>query len=324
MRNGEPIVSVVIPTLNRPQLVVRAVRSVLAQTLEAIEVIIVIDGPNEVTVQALRQIDDSRVRVKQLPLRVGTGAARNAGVKESRSPWVAFLDDDDEWFPQKLEAQLQTAQQSTYRYPIVSCRLIVRSEIGDVVWPTRCPRAGESVSEYLFCRTSVFSGEGLIGANTIFAMKKVLQTVPFRDELQRHEDMDWLLRAVTLDGVGVQFVPMPEPLVIWHREETHNSMSRRTDWRYSLTWINENKHLVTPKAYASFLLTWLSANAAREGDRKAFLVLLREAYHHGKPTVLEVGLYFGMWLIPQRIRNRIRISFQKRDLRGFFRWARAG
>ena len=47
MRNGEPIVSVVIPTLNRPQLVVRAVRSVLAQTLEAIEVIIVIDGPNE-------------------------------------------------------------------------------------------------------------------------------------------------------------------------------------------------------------------------------------------------------------------------------------
>ena len=72
------------------------------------------------------------------------------------------------------------------------------------------------MSEYFFCRTSIFSGEGLIGANTIFAMN-VLQTVPFRDELQRHEDMDWLLRAVTLDGVGVQFVPMPEPLVIWHK-----------------------------------------------------------------------------------------------------------
>ena len=311
--NREPIVSVVIPTLNRPHLVVRAVRSALAQTLDAIEVIIVVDGPDEVTIQVLRQIDDARVRVKPLPLHVGLGKARNAGVGEARSRWVAFLDDDDEWFPQKLEAQLHTAQQSAYRCPIVSCRMIVRTEIGDVIWPKRFPRPNESMSEYLFCRRSVFSGEGIIGANTIFAMKDLLQTVPFRRELQRHEDMDWLLRATTQDGVGVQFVPLREPLVIWHREETHNSMSRRTDWRYSLTWINENKHMVTPKAYASFLLTWLSANAVREGDWKAFLLLLREAFQYGRPTALDVGLYFGIWLIPQRTRNRIRISFQQRD-----------
>jgi hypothetical protein len=110
----------------------------------------------------------------------------------------------------------------------------------------------------------------MIGANTIFATKELLLTVPFRGELQRHEDLDWLPRASTLGGVGVQFVPTHEPLVIWHREETHNSISRRTDWRYSLAWINNIKHLVTPKAHASFLLTWLSANAVREGDWKAF------------------------------------------------------
>ena len=317
--NREPIVSVVIPTLHRPHLVVRAVRSALAQTLDAIEVIIVVDGPDEMTVQALRQIDDSRVRIKPLPLHVGLGEARNAGVVEARSRWVAFLDDDDEWFPQKLEAQLHTAQQSAYRRPIVSCRLIVRTEIGDVIWPTRFPRPNESMSEYLFCRTDVFSGEGMIGANTIFAMKDLLQTVPFRRELQRHEDMDWLLRVTTQDGVGVQFVTLREPLVIWHREETHNSMSRRTDWRYSLAWINESKHLVTPKAYASFLLTWLSANAVREGDWKAFSLLLREAFQYGSPTALNVGLYFGIWLIPQRIRDRIRIGFQQREWRCFVR-----
>lgn len=161
MGKNEPIVSVVIPTLNRPHLVVRAVRSALAQTLNAIEVIVVVDGPDEVTVQVLRRIDDDRVRVNPLPLHVGLGEARNAGVGEARSRWVAFLDDDDEWFPQKLEAQLQTAQQSANRHPIVSCRLIVRTERGDVVWPRRCPRLGESMSEYLFCRTSVFSGEGI-------------------------------------------------------------------------------------------------------------------------------------------------------------------
>ena len=118
----------------------------------------------------------------------------------------------------------------------------------------------------------------------------------------------------TLDGVGVQFVPMPEPLVIWHREETHNSISRRTDWRYSLAWINENKHLVTPRAYASFLTDLAqcecSARRRSEGFPRCF---------YEKPTdmadrpLFDVGLYVGIWLIPQRIRNRIRVGFQKRD-----------
>jgi glycosyltransferase involved in cell wall biosynthesis len=314
MERVDPLVSVVIPTWNRPQLVVRAVRSALRQTLEAIEVIVVVDGPDDVTVPVLREINDSRVKIKALPLNLGPGEARNAGVGEAKSRWVAFLDDDDEWFPQKLEAQLQTAQLSAYRDPIVSCRLIVRSEIGDVVWPRRIPRPNESLSEYIFCRTSFFSGEGIIGANTIFARKELLQTVPFR-RLQRHEDIDWLLRATTLDGVGVQFVPTREPLVIWHREATHHSMSRSTDWCFSLAWINENRHLVTPRAYTSFLMTWLSANAVREGDWKAFLILLREVYQYGRPTVLDAALYLGIWLIPQKIRDRIRISFQKRDRR---------
>lgn len=314
MQDAERLVSVVIPTLNRPHLVTRAVTSALNQTLKAIEVIVVVDGPDDVTVRVLQEINDSRVKIKPLPLNVGLGEARNAGVGEAKSRWVAFLDDDDEWFPQKLEAQLQTAQLSAYRNPIVSCRLIVRSEIGDVVWPRRIPSPNESMSEYIFCRKSFFSGEGIIGANTIFARKELLETVPFR-RLQRHEDIDWLLRATTLDGVGVQFVSTGEPLVIWHREATHHSMSRSTDWRFSLAWINENNHLVTPKAYTSFLMTWLSANAVREGDWKAFLILLWEAYKYGRPTILDAALYVGIWLIPQKIRDRIRISFQKRTRR---------
>lgn len=268
MKDTERLVSVVIPTLNRPHLVTRAVTSALNQTLKGIEVIVVIDGPDDVTVRALHEINDSRVNITPLPLNLGLGEARNAGVREAKSRWVAFLD-NDEWLPQKLETQLQTAQRSAYRNPIVSCRLIVRSELGDVVWPKRIPRPNESLSECIFCRTSVFSGEGIIGANTIFARKELLQTVPF-SRLQRHEDIDWLLRATTLEDVGVQFVPTGEPLVIWHREATHHSMSRSTDWRFSLAWINENQHLVTPRAYTSFLMTWLSANAVREGEWKAF------------------------------------------------------
>src|SRR6266852_6269448 len=103
----EPLVSVVIPTFNRPHLVTRAVRSALSQTLGVIEVIVVVDGPDEATLQVVRQINDSRLIIKVLPANVGIGGVLNAGVNEAQAKWVAFLADDDEWFPQKLELQLQ-------------------------------------------------------------------------------------------------------------------------------------------------------------------------------------------------------------------------
>jgi glycosyltransferase involved in cell wall biosynthesis len=308
----EPLVSVVIPTYNRPHLVGRAVRSVLSQTLDVIEVIVVVDGPDEATLQVLRQINDSRLIIKVLPANVGIGGVLNAGVNEARCQWVAFLADDDEWFPQKLELQLQTARQSHYLYPIISCRLIARSEVGDLVWPRRFPSPNESLDEYLFCRNGLFSGEGFIQPCTIFTTKELLQRLPFRDDLQRHEDIDWLLRVSTMEDVGVEFVPVPKPLVVWHIEENRDRISNRTDWRYSLSWIQANRHLVTPRAYTSFVMTWLSANAAKEGDWKAFLLLLREAYRYGKLTLRDTLLYLGIWLIPRGVRRQIAIFSARR------------
>lgn len=162
MVNSQPIVSVVIPTLNRPHLVVRAVRSALAQTLDAIEVIIVVDGPDEATVQALGAIEDPRLIIKALSRNLGLVAARNQGVEAARGQWIALLDDDDEWLPNKLAIQLRTAQQSPFQDPIISCRFIKRSETTDVVLPRRLPSPSELMSDYLFRRTHLFGGEGLV------------------------------------------------------------------------------------------------------------------------------------------------------------------
>ena len=162
MENREPIVSVVIPTLNRPRLLVRAVRSALAQTLHTIEVVVVVDGPDDLTIEALGAIEDSRVVIKTLPRNVGPAEVRNAGVEASRGRWVAFLDHDDEWLPGKLDIQLRIARQSTFQHPIISCRFIKRSETTDVLLPRRLPARGEPMSEYLFRRTRLFGGEGLV------------------------------------------------------------------------------------------------------------------------------------------------------------------
>lgn len=305
MKPVEPLVSVIIPTFHRPHLVTRAVNSALNQTLNTIEVIVVLDGLDEVTLEVLRQIYDPRLIIKVLPDNLGLAGALNAGVNEARSRWVAFLDDDDEWFTQKLEIQLRTAERSRHVYPIIACRLMARSEVENFIWPRRFLRPNEPLSEYLFYRKNPFWGEGLIQSSTIFTTKGLLQGVPFRSDLKRHTDIDWLLRASTMEGVGVEFVSEPEPLVIWHIEENRSRISNRTNWRYSFYWIQANRHLFTPRAYTSCVMTWVSDKAAQVGDWSAFLPLLREAFRRGKPTVSDTLLYLGIWLIPRGVRRRI-------------------
>lgn len=129
----QPIISTVIPTRNRPLIVERAVKSALAQTFTEIEVIVVIDGSDACTREVLEEIDDARLKFIELPVRGGAAAARNAGVSEAAGEWIAFLDDDDEWLPQKLERQIEVATRSQYELPIVASRLTARSDRKSVV-----------------------------------------------------------------------------------------------------------------------------------------------------------------------------------------------
>src|SRR5437660_983511 len=152
-------VSVVIATLNRPAMLLRALRSVAAQTYRPLEIIVVLDGPDESTLEALRAKNYSAIRVLQLDVRCGASGARNFGVKNARGAWVAFLDDDDEWLPRKLEFQMHAGLRSSFRYPIVFSRVIVNTPRGKFLMPRRGPTTMESVDEYLYCRKSLLPGE---------------------------------------------------------------------------------------------------------------------------------------------------------------------
>lgn len=105
------LVSVIITTYKRePEIIVRAVRSVLSQTYEPLEIIVVDDSPETfpqreqaaVAVQAL----SAGIRYIKHPRNMGACAARNTGISAARGAFAAFLDDDDEWLPEKLEKQM--------------------------------------------------------------------------------------------------------------------------------------------------------------------------------------------------------------------------
>jgi glycosyltransferase involved in cell wall biosynthesis len=288
-----PDVSVVIPTRFRPDLVVRAVRSVLAQTVDTIEVVVVIDGPDDETSAALEALGDARIRVVTLDESGGAPNARNVGVSHAQGAWTAFLDDDDEWLPNKLEVQLALAKGAKARLPIA-----------ESVMPRRLPAPGEPLSEYLTVRRGLFYGDGFIQTSTIMAPTELLRRVPFTVGLRRQQELDWTLRAVRQDDV--ELIVAEQPLVIWHQDEDRERISLEMPWEAQLEWLRASRELFTPRAYAAFTMSVLSSMAATTRSPKVFRELLREARGYGRPGATDYVTFLQIWAIPPGLRRSLR------------------
>ena len=298
-----PRVSVIITTHARPHLVCRAVLSALGQSLQDIEVIVVLDGPDSATLTSLQSIRDERLRIHVRDTRGGQPAAINTGVQLAQGAWTALLDDDDEWLPEKLATQLRIATSSAYASPVVGCHFLARADVADVLWPLRSPRRDERVCDYLFCRSQLAFGEGILPTSTLFAATDLFRLVPMDVKLRNHCDLDWLMRVEQRPEVGLEIPASRVPLAIWHLEGS-DRVSKTGDWQFSLQWIFQSRQLVTRRAYSGFLLTWASFSARSQGDWGAVLPLLQEAFRHGRPGVMELAVYAAVWCLPPGLRAR--------------------
>jgi glycosyltransferase involved in cell wall biosynthesis len=107
-----PLVSVVIPTHNRPEMLAEAITSVRAQTFADYEIVVVSNGESDDMRRASREVTTAHDG-RYFALRHGNvSGARNFGVEQAKSEWIAFLDDDDLWLPNKLERQVAEAQRT--------------------------------------------------------------------------------------------------------------------------------------------------------------------------------------------------------------------
>jgi len=120
MTDKEPLVSVIIPTHNRAEMLKRAVDSVLKQSYSNIEIIIIVDNCTDNTSEVITQLMDKRIVVITLDENVGGAQARNIGIDNAKGEYFAFLDDDDEWYESKLSKQL-SAFRNNDNIAIVSC-----------------------------------------------------------------------------------------------------------------------------------------------------------------------------------------------------------
>lgn len=306
----QPIVSAVIPTLRRPDMVLRAVRSVLNQSLREIEAIVVVDGPDAETVSALKSIADPRLRVIALEQNVGGSEARNVGIRAAQGQWIGLLDDDDEWLPPKVATQRTWAEASKAKYPVLGSCVIARSPVIDQIWPRRLPRRDERIDEYLFCRKGVFYGDAFLQTSTFFAARELMLAVPFKKGLKRHQDWDWLLRIGARTDVSIELIP--EPLAIFYVEEPRASVAKSLDWEFSLDWANANIPAISPRAFSFFIATECVPRASLSGAGfGVYMRLLREFFFKGKPSLNALALFIAFWTLPERRRRQFRDAIRK-------------
>jgi len=199
---AQPGLSVIIPTYNRAPLVKEAVASVLAQTWRDFEVLVVDDASRDGTAEALGAFG-SWIRLLRSPSRLGVAAARNLGISAARGQWLAFLDSDDLWRPEKL------ARQMAYLAGLPELVLCQTEE----TWERQGlkvnqPRSHRKIGGWIFFQSLE---RCLVSPSAVILHRTVFQEHGGFDEgLPAAEDYDLWLRLSWRYQIGL----LPEALVI--------------------------------------------------------------------------------------------------------------
>lgn len=305
-----PRVTAVIPTRDRPELLACAIRSALRQTWLNIEVVVVVDGPDPATAAYLETLTDPRLRVLFLPGRCGGSDARNAGIRAAAGEWIALLDDDDEWLPEKIERQMRVAHAMPDWFPVVSCRLIAQSPTTSRVLPFAPYEQPQPIADFLFCRTSLRDPGGVMQCSTLLAPRELFLAVPFQPGLPMHQDWDWLIRVASHKGVGVSM--LRQPLSIWRIDDNRTTVGRDPAWKSSLAWIRQSRSLVSPRARSWFIAIQCAWRAQKShAGLRSRMTLLRAFLFEGKPELRSFVSFLIYAFIPAGLRRTMRRGLWK-------------
>lgn len=213
----KPKVSVIIPTYNRAYLIDKAINSVLSQTYRDYEIIIVDDGSTDNTREVVKGFVDSRINYIFHANNLGVSAARNTGIKASRGEYIALLDSDDEWLPEKLEKQVVILKNESPEVGVVCSWQFNINENGEYIGSSYLPKKGGNIYENLLYTDP-------ISVPTLLIRKECFEKVGlFDDLLNGQEDWDMWIRI----SKYFKFVLIKIPLV--KRRLHHNQISNNLE-----------------------------------------------------------------------------------------------
>ena len=204
-----PLVSVVIPTYNRASMVGSAIASVLRQTIDNLEVIVVDDGSTDDTENAVKGLKDDRIRYIRHAVNKRLPATRNTGIANARGRYIAFLDDDDQWGPDKLRRQLDAIQ---------DCDAVLCASTVTGSKPTHRYRR-EWVTSNDLRKGNVFDPSALLVRAEMF------RDMQFDTTLPNGIGEDWDIFIRIAERGKIRYIS--EPLVLYNDSRQHERITNR-------------------------------------------------------------------------------------------------
>jgi glycosyltransferase involved in cell wall biosynthesis len=213
---AKPLVSAIVPAHNAERFLAEAIESVLAQTYDAIECVVVDDGSTDRTAVVAEAYGDS-VRLVIQDQR-GVSAARNRGAAESRGRLLAFLDADDRWLPERVERQVRELDESPALEAVVCATQIVDASLNPLGFLRQDPQV--TVSDLLLCRARVVS----VSSNVLVTRQAYEEIGGFDERLSTSADWAVMYRLVARGRMAA----MPDCLVEYrvHDENMSSNIGR--------------------------------------------------------------------------------------------------
>ena len=298
------LVSAVIPTYRRPMLVMRAIQSVLRQTYPNIEVVIVIDGIDHETRDAVEALRHPAVVCIEMGRHVGPAEARNAGVRAASGTYVGLLDDDDEWIDIKIERQMQIIDEHGLagREFIISGRSEYRMDGKSVVTPRLLYRPPSDLGEYLLHRSNPLARPGLIASGSPLFPRSLALRIPFPTDAA-HEEVGWWLLCVTGEKIPLL---MAEETILIQYVGAPTQRNQVQSWRASLDWARKYHAYMTDVAFSGLLSTTTAWRAKRQEGRRAVLEVAQVMLHEGQNRAVHWLMLIGILLLPLGMVDRWR------------------
>lgn len=269
MNISAPLISIVIPTYNRAYTIERTINSVLNQTYSNFEIIIIDDASTDNTENIITSIKDSRVKYMKLNQNSMGRKPRNLGINMSQGEYIAFLDSDDEWFPDKLEKQVRFIESNKGKNSDCLCftNLTTKNGKSEKINKNSSFRKETDIMDYIFV------GNNRVQTSTFMVSSSIAKQTLFDPQLKKHQDWDFCLR---LKQNKAEFMFLNENLTIWHngtREDRISNKYKNKD--LSVNWFNNNKKFLSEKAQWGFkvkvLVEYLIENGEKEEAKKILL-----------------------------------------------------
>jgi glycosyltransferase involved in cell wall biosynthesis len=286
-----PLISVVIPVFNHLPELERAIKSVLLQTFQDFEVIVVDDGSDEDVKSVCDTFGDERIRYFRVP-RKNANAARNRGIKEAKGVYTAMLDADDEFLPDHLKLRVEKMKKDGCD-GIFGSALVYDGSV-EKVKRSRPLNPGESMADYLLT-------DGFCPTPSHFYRTEAAFEIEWDEDLFRNQDYDFSIRFADRSV----FICDPRSTVRIHWEKGHKKKLTDIHFRSQRRFIEKHRSRISKGALVNYLYS-MKKEAAEIGNQ--------EQMDYYKKELIKISPGFG-WLI-LLLKVKMKAFIRKMNSRG--------